>query len=145
MPMPGASPFSAAFRCAGSTIIYGRLPPQDDSDRYSWLGLHESIRPLVEAVRLLALMGVRYFLPNNMIGLDGLVENQASKRRPMPLHHQYPPRNRCRTDLVCMAPLRRQIFFLPRQQNPSNAGRLVSERHERLVEARPSDNSLQPN
>lgn len=93
MPMPGALPSSAAFRCGGSTIIYGRLPPQGSSDRCIRLGLRESIRPVVGAVTLLALMGVRYFLPHNMIGLDGLVVDQASKRRPLPLHHQHPPRN----------------------------------------------------
>jgi hypothetical protein len=40
------------------------------------------------AVTLLALMGVRYLLPHNMIGLCGLVVDQDSKRRPVPLHHQ---------------------------------------------------------
>jgi hypothetical protein len=40
-------------------------------------GMHESIRPVAGAIMLLALMGVRCFWPHNMIGLEGLVVNQA--------------------------------------------------------------------
>ena len=48
--------------------------------------------PSAGAIPPLALMGVRCLLPHNMIGLAGLVVNQALKRRPLPLHHHYPPR-----------------------------------------------------
>src|SRR6202453_817694 len=40
-------------------------------------GMHESIRPVAGRFAPLALMGVRYSLPHNMIGLEGLVVDQA--------------------------------------------------------------------
>jgi len=42
----------------------------------------------------LALMGVRGFRPHNMIGLEGLVVNQAWKLRSLPTNHQVSPRIR---------------------------------------------------
>ena len=40
-------------------------------------GMHESIRPVAGRFAPLALMGVRCFWPHNMIGLEGLVVDQA--------------------------------------------------------------------
>lgn len=40
----------------------------------------ESIRPIAGAITLVALMGVRYLCPHNMIDLSGLVVNQDPKR-----------------------------------------------------------------
>ncbi|MGV8987285.1 MAG: hypothetical protein ACOH2H_13500 [Cypionkella sp.] len=56
-------------------------------------GMHESIRPFGGAVPPLALMGVRGLSPNNMIGLAGLVVNQALRRRSLSSRHQLPTRN----------------------------------------------------
>jgi hypothetical protein len=56
--------------------------------------MHESIRPVAGAIVLRALMGVRFFWPYNMIGLGGLVIDQASKRRSLPASHQFTPRIR---------------------------------------------------
>src|SRR5438477_5283049 len=58
--------------------------------------MRESIRPGGGAVMLLALMGVRYFWPHNMIGRSGLVVHQASKLRSLPTSHQHSPRIRLR-------------------------------------------------
>lgn len=51
--------------------------------------MRESIRPIAGAITLLALMGVRYLCPHNMIGLCGLVVDQDPKLRPVPLRHQF--------------------------------------------------------
>jgi hypothetical protein len=51
--------------------------------------MRESIRPITGAITLLALMGVRYLCPHNMIGLCGLVVDQDPKLRPVPLRHQF--------------------------------------------------------
>ena len=42
-------------------------------------GMHKSIRPVAGRFTPLALMGVRCFWPHNMIGLEGLVVDQAWK------------------------------------------------------------------
>ncbi|ELT49795.1 hypothetical protein FHW20_003922 [Ochrobactrum intermedium] len=54
--------------------------------------MRESIRPIAGAITLLALMGVRYLCPHNMIDLYGLVVNQDPKLRSVPLRHQFLPR-----------------------------------------------------
>lgn len=54
--------------------------------------MRESIRPIAGAITLLALMGVRYLCPHNMIDLYGLIVNQDPKLRSVPLRHQFLPR-----------------------------------------------------
>ena len=51
--------------------------------------MRESIRPIAGAITLLALMGVRYPCPHNMIDLRGLVVNQDPELRSVPLRHQF--------------------------------------------------------
>ena len=51
--------------------------------------MRESIRPIAGAITLLALMGVRYLCPHNMIDLSGLIVNQDPKLRSVPLRHQF--------------------------------------------------------
>jgi hypothetical protein len=73
--------------------IYGRLPRKAicwrrrlECTNLSGL-LRDDCAPL-------ALMGVRGFWPHNMIGLEGLVVNQAWKLRSLPTNHQVSPRIR---------------------------------------------------
>jgi transposase len=69
----------AFFRGACSRGIYDNLwtsPAQGDLLGPA-AGMHESIRPVAGRFAPLALMGVRYSLPHNMIGLEGLVVDQA--------------------------------------------------------------------
>ena len=71
-----------AFRFYGGVCrrgIYDNLwtsPAQGDL-LGSAAGMHESIRPVAGRFAPLALMGVRCFWPHNMIGLEGLVVDQA--------------------------------------------------------------------
>jgi hypothetical protein len=72
--------------------IYGRLPRKAIfSCRRR--GMRESIRPVAGAIAPLALMGIRCFRPNNLIGHDeGLVIHQVLKLRSLPTTHQFSPR-----------------------------------------------------
>ena len=69
----------AFFRGACSRGIYDNLwtSPAQGDPLASAAGMHESIRPVAGRFVPLALMGVRCFWPHNMIGLEGLVVNQA--------------------------------------------------------------------
>jgi transposase len=88
-----------AFRVLGGVPrrgIYDNLwtsPAQGDL-LGSAAGMHESIRPVAGRFAPLALMGVRCFWPHNMIGLEGLVVDQAQKLRSLPTNHQLSPRIR---------------------------------------------------
>ena len=86
----------AFFRGACARGIYDNLwtSPAQGDPLGSAAGMHESIRPVGGALVLLALMGVRYLRPHNMIGLEGLVVNQAWKLRSLPTNHQVSPRIR---------------------------------------------------
>jgi hypothetical protein len=64
----------ALHASAASTTIYGRLRARRSIDGGG--GMHESIRPVAGPFVPL-LMGVRCFSPHNMIGLEGLVVDQA--------------------------------------------------------------------
>src|ERR1700677_1787713 len=69
----------AFFKGACARGIYDNLwtsPAQGDLLGPA-AGMHESIRPVAGRFAPLALMGVRYSLPHNMIGLEGLVVDQA--------------------------------------------------------------------
>ncbi len=69
----------AFFKGACTRGIYDNLwtsPAQGDLLGPA-AGMHESIRPVAGRFAPLALMGVRCFWPHNMIGLEGLVVDQA--------------------------------------------------------------------
>jgi transposase len=109
-------------------------------------GMRESIRPLAGAIPLPALMGVRCLSPHNMNGLDGLVIDQALKRRSMPLRHQRSPRIHRYISGVFRrpAPSCRHIVLLSCQERPGDPRGLVGKRDERLIEAGARDDLFQP-
>jgi hypothetical protein len=81
----------AFFRGACTRGIYDNLwtpPAARWFFRYRRRGMRESIRPVAAAFMLLALMGVRWLWPHNMIGRAGLVVDQASELRSLPTNHQ---------------------------------------------------------
>jgi hypothetical protein len=86
----------AFFKGACSRGIYDNLwtSPAQGDPLESAAGMHESIRPVAGQFTPLALMGVRCFWPHNMIGLEGLVVDQAQKLRSLPTNHQVSPRIR---------------------------------------------------
>ena len=100
----------------------------------------------------LALMGVRCFWPQNMIGHEGLVINQAWKLRSLPTNHQFHLASETashfslgRGSLGRVAKSRRgQIVLLPRQHGPGGPRRFVGERDNRPIKASPCREPLQP-
>ena len=61
-----------AYLVVASMIIYGYLP-REMTFGGTWHWMRESIRPIAEAITLLALMGAHYPCPHNMIDLRALV------------------------------------------------------------------------
>ena len=85
----------AFFRGTCTRGIYDNLwtpPGREEHLAATRHWMRESIRPIAGAITLLALMGVRYLCPHNMIDLYGLVVNQDPKLRSVPLRHQFLPR-----------------------------------------------------
>src|SRR5574337_2048827 len=77
----------AFFKGACARGIYDNLwtSPAQGALLAPAAGMHESIRPVAgRFCAPLAMMGVRGFRPHNMIGLEGLVVNQAWKLRSLP-------------------------------------------------------------
>jgi transposase len=109
-------------------------------------GMHESIRPVAGRIAPLALMGVRCFWPRNMIGLAGLVVDQAWKLRSLPTCHQLSPRiqNGLRFSVRALQSCGGQIVLLTREHGPGDPCRLIGERDNRPVEAAPRRELLQP-
>ena len=109
-------------------------------------GMHESIRPVAGRIAPLALMGVRCFWPRNMIGLAGLVVDQAWKLRSLPTCHQLSPRiqNGLRFSVRALQSCGGQIVLLTREHGPGDPCRLIGERDNRPVEAAPRREPLQP-
>src|SRR5271170_8176453 len=98
--------------------------------------MRESIRPVGGAITPLALMGIRYLRPHKIIGREGLVVDQALKKRPVPSCHQSSPRIRLRLlgDAIAIRSSSR-IFLLSCQDHPSNSRGLVGERYDGPVDA----------
>ena len=90
-------------------------------------------------------MGVRCFSPHNMIGLEGLVVDQAWKLRSLPTSHQLSPRIQCGLQLSARA-LRScgRIILFSREQGPGDPCRLIGERDNRSIEPSPRREPLQP-
>ena len=109
-------------------------------------GMHESIRPVAGLFAPLALMGVRCFWPHNMIGLEGLVVNQAQKLRSLPTNHQLSPRIRDgpRFSAGALRSSGDQIVLLTREHSPGDPCRLIGERDDRPIEASPRREPFQP-
>jgi hypothetical protein len=121
--------------------IYDNLwtsPAQGDLLR-SAAGMHESIRPVAGRFAPLALMGVRCFWPHNMIGLEGLVVDQAQKLRSLPTNHQLSPRIRdgLRFSADALLSGGGQIVLLTREHSSGDPRRLIGERDNRPIEASP--------
>lgn len=93
---------------------------------------------------LLALMGVRFFWPYNMIGHGGLIVDQASKRRSLPTSHQFTPRIRSLTLVAVLLRSRGHVFLVSGQYDPGDPCGLVSERNKRAIESSPSRKIFQP-
>ena len=74
-----------------------------------------------------------------MIGLEGLVVDQAQKLRSLPTNHQVSPR--IRDGLRFSADAWRsgggQIVLLTREHSPGDPRRLIGERDDRPIEASP--------
>ena len=90
-------------------------------------------------------MGVRGFWPHNMIGLEGLVVDQASKLRSLPTSHQVSPRIRdgLRFSTGALRSCGR-IVLLTREHGPGDPCRLIGERDNRPIEASPRREPFQP-
>lgn len=106
--------------------------------------MRESIRPIAGATTLLALMGVRYLCPHNMIDLCGPVVDQDPKLRSVPLRHQFLPAfiialeatiGKC---LLCGIPL------LSGEQGPCDPRGFVGKRYDCFIESPASDKLFQP-
>ena len=109
-------------------------------------GMHEFIRPVAGRFAPLALMGVRCFWPHNMIGLEGLVVDQAQKLRSLPANHQLSPRIRdgYRFSADALRSSGGQIVLVTREHSPGDPRRLIGERDDRPIEASPRRELFQP-
>ena len=108
--------------------------------------MHESIRPVAGAIAPLALMGVRCFRPDTMIGRDGLEHQQASKLRVRAdepsgsTSHSY-----ALTGVAqCAVGSCQGMALRPGQQCPSESRGLVCQGNHSAVEAAPLNECLQP-
>ena len=106
--------------------------------------MRESIRPITGAITLLALMGVRYLCPHNMIGLCGLVVNQDPKLRSVPLRHQFLLAFIIALQATIGNRLLCGIALLSREQGPCYPRGLVGKRHDRSIKSPASDELFQP-
>jgi hypothetical protein len=74
-----------------------------------------------------------------MIGLEGLVVDQAQKLRSLPTNHQVSPRIRdgLRFSADALRSGGGQIVLLTREHSPGDPRRLIGERDDRPIEASP--------
>jgi hypothetical protein len=81
-----------------------------------------------------------------MIGLEGLVVNQAQKLRSLPTNHQLSPRIRdgLRFSADALRSSGGQIVLLTREHSPGDSRRLIGERDDRPIEASPRREPFQP-
>jgi hypothetical protein len=81
-----------------------------------------------------------------MIGLEGLVVDQAQKLRSLPTNHQVSPRIRDGLPFSTGALLLcgRQIVLFTREHGPGDSCRLIGERDNRPIEASPRRDPFQP-
>jgi hypothetical protein len=107
--------------------------------------MRESIRPVAGAVTPLALMGIRYLRPHKIIGLQGLVVYQATKKRPRRAAISNSPRIHCGSRGIAIAiRLSSRVFLLSCQDYPSNSRSLVGERDDGPVDAASNDQGFEP-
>ena len=81
-----------------------------------------------------------------MIGLEGLVVDQAQKLRSLPTNHQVSPRIRdgLRFSADALRSGGGQIVLLTREHSPGDPRRLIGERDDRPIEASPRRQPFQP-